>query len=830
MENLKKNISAHLPDYMIPSYFIPVQKIPLNANGKVDRKALPIPGVSGLPGVLNIGDNETYIAPGDWLEEQMATLWAEILTIEKNKISMNADFFQLGGHSLKAMVLNNKIHKIFDVKITLADIFQFSTVRELTQYIKKTAVKESYTEVKAVEKKEYYVLSSAQKRLYILWQMSPAALVYNMPFVTTLDNVDKEKLTKTFKMLIGRHESLRTSFIVIDEKPMQKIHEEVAFEIEYYDLEKREQESGATTGTTGVAGKPIEKILQDFVKPFKLSFAPLLRVGLIHTKADKYVLIVDMHHIISDGISHTILFKEFTANNEAGLVPLRLQYKDYAEWQDSEMGRAYLTRQEHYWLERLGGELPVLDLPYDFSRPEVQSFSGRRESFSILTEEMASLKKLAGRQGATLYMVLLMVFDLFLSRLSGLEDIIVGSPVAGRSHADFQSIIGMFVNTIVLRNRPCGEKTVAAFLDEVKTGALEAFENQDYPFETLVEKVTVARDVSRNPLFDVVFALQNMGEPGRIETSAETAYESQIAKFDLTLFAVDMGEDFLFTFEYCTELFKKETIDRFIAYFKNIIRSIIEDPAQRIGDLEMLSDAEKHRLLVEFNDTKELYPNNKTLPELFELQVTRTPDNIAVSENSPMNLHQLSYRQLNEISGCLGCELYKRVGSKQNPVGLLVNRSLEMIIGILAILKAGCGYVPLNPRAPEMRSKYMLEESHADTLLTTSKLYETSKNWKNEIIFIDKFLVSSQVQSPGFSVSSSSAFSSTPLPSYFAYVIFTSGSTGTPKGVPITHANLCPLLQWGYSLGLGSQDRFLQNLSYYFDWSVWEIFIALTTG
>jgi len=804
-----------------------IPAIPLNPNGKLDRRALP-----ALEAQARSQAGEAYAAPATEIEERLVALWAEVLDINKDKIGMAANFFELGGHSLKATILGAKIHKAFDVKIPLVEIFRFPTVRESAQYIESRMVstKDKYASVEPVEKKEYYVLSSAQRRLYILQQMVPSITVYNMPQVQPLNTaVDKEMLIEIFKSLIRRHESLRTSFIAVNEQPVQKIHDEVEFEIEYYDLaaknaKKHEEEKLHHSSFT----------IHHFIRPFDLSRAPLLRVQLIKIGEEKYTLLVDIHHIISDGFSQVILVKEFMSMYEgmpSGALPsLRIHYKDFAEWQNSAAQNEVLKKQEQYWLDRLAGTLPVLNLPYDYPRPEVQSFEGRQKSFYIGPGETAAIKAMAAGEDATIYMVLLTLFYLMLSRLGGQEDIIVGTAVAGRSHADLQQIIGMFVNTLATRNYPSGEKSVAVFLREVKTSTLESFENQEYQFEDLVEKVEAVRNVGRNPLFDVVFTLQNLSEVNEAKTGAETTgeveptlydYESRTAKFDMTLFAVETGDGFVFTLEYCTRLFKEDTIDRFTGYFKNIINSIAGNPSQRISDIEMLTETEKRQLLVEFNDTGEPYPNDKTIPRLFAEQAERMPDRIAIVgattvETLRATSLQITYSELSEQSGRLAGLLQEKGVEPGVLVGIKVERSLEMIIGILGILKSGGAYLPIDPSAPQERIDYMQKDSGAKMMIGRA---EEQKSGRAEFVFSSFFLASSL---PRFFASDSSNL---------AYIIYTSGSTGKPKGVPITHSNLCQLLHWGYRhLGLGTKDRFLQNLSYYFDWSVWEIFIALTTG
>ena len=540
---------------------------------------------------------------------------------------------------------------------------------------------------------------------------------------------------------------------------------------------------------------------------------------------------MDMHHIITDGVSQQIFVKEFSAFYDGDSLPalpaLQCRYRDYAEWQSGKIQRDHIKQQEKYWLERYAGDIPVLNLPIDFSRPVVQSFEGKYILFSIDKEATIALNALATYQDATLYMVLLSLFTLLIAKLSGQEDIIIGSPSAGRRHADLQLIIGMFVNTLVMRNHPTGDKTLRNFLQEVKECTLQAFENQDYQFEDLVEKVSVSRDTAHNPLFDVMFALQNMDEKGEATpVSPEDPFpyknEKGIAKFDITLVAVEMTNSIDFSFGYCTALFKEETIRRFITYFKNIVSIILENPDRRIADIEILTTQERQQILFDFNESEKPYPNDITIPRLFEEQVERTPENIAVVGVTPENeRRELTYRELNEHALQLTRYLLSIGAAENELVGLMVNRSIEMIVGILGILKAGCGYVPLNPKAPSARSEYILQECSSKRLVTTRNM--TSKiDFEIETIFLD-----------GQDYDLDDASISLPTPGFndLAYVIFTSGSTGKPKGVPITHSNFCPLIHWGYrDLGINSDDRFIQNLSYYFDWSVWEIVLGITTG
>ncbi|MCU0287448.1 MAG: amino acid adenylation domain-containing protein, partial [Acidobacteria bacterium] len=767
---LHEFLAGQLPDYMIPSYFIPLEKIPLTPNGKINREALPEPG-------WKIGKH--YIAPRNELEKKLVELWSEILAQISTGIGIDDNFFQLGGHSLKATVLVSRIHKELNIIIPLAELFKNPTIRGLSEYIR-IARKDFYQSIMPVEKKEYYEMSSAQGRLYVLWQMDPLSLVYNMPQTIVLNAVNKEKLAETFKRLIKRHESLRTSFIVVDERPVQRIVDEdkVEFEIEYHDLTA--DKGGEHEKHREHRDRLSHQFIRSSIRPFDFSSAPLLRVGLLKVAKEKYILLVDIHHIISDGVSQGVLVKEFQSLYDgegrggplSALPQMRLQYKDYSEWQKSIAYRESLAQQEQYWLGHLSGELPVLNLPYDYSRPEKQSFAGNCLSFSLDCKETGAIKKLAANSGATLYMVLLGIFYLLLARLSGLEDIIIGSPVAGRSHADFQDIIGMFVNTLAIRNYPSGEKNVADFLQEVKTNALQAFENQDYPFETLVEKVAAARNVGRNPIFDVMFSLQNLTGPGNDLESSDNTFQIDIAKFDMTLSAVETLKEIVFSLEYCTRLFKQESIERFIGYFKNIVTAIIEKPAQPIKAVEILNEPEKHRLLVEFNDTGGPFPNDKTITELFAVQGERTPNYIALvgavegkvegeekkrrreeekngdaemlhcvetlRATSPQypNQYQITYRQLNEQVDRLAELLIAKGVLADEIVAIMIDRCIEMIMAILGILKSGSAYLPIDPQFPQERINYMLKDSNARILIINksearSTKYETNPNETN---------------------------------------------------------------------------------------------------
>ncbi|MCP5108355.1 MAG: hypothetical protein GY950_33520, partial [bacterium] len=468
---------------------------------RFDRRRYWISG--SLPGrpaqkSVSVGTAAPGTLSPDQMKQKLVQIWREFFGIDT--LGVRDDFFQLGGDSLKAMSVAALIHKALHVRIPLTEFFSRPTIEGLVGFIRDT-VTNRYFSLEPVEKKDYYPLSFAQKRIYILQQMSPQSTAYNMQQMGVIEGEpDPGILDRAFNRLIHRHESLRTSFHLVDQESVQRIHHHAAFKIQYHDLTAN-RNSGDGPGTGDV-----DDVVSRGIRPFDLAQAPLLRVHLIKQDHNIHILVVDMHHIVSDGISHALLLQDFmTLYKGETLEQPALQYKDFSDWQNSVKGKEMVKQQKEYWLNAYGGDIPLLNLPVDFPRPRVQSFEGRDIPFEIGVEETGGLKELAGKQGTTLYTILLAVFNILLAKISGQEDIVVGTPVAGRRHVEMEPVIGMFVNTLALRNFPDGETSFTGFLQTVKENALNAFENQDYPFEELVEEIAVNRDVSRNPLFDVMF-------------------------------------------------------------------------------------------------------------------------------------------------------------------------------------------------------------------------------------------------------------------------------------------------------------------------------------
>ncbi|MCP4147497.1 MAG: non-ribosomal peptide synthetase, partial [bacterium] len=544
--NLKDFLSQTLPDYMIPSFFIKLEKIPLTPNGKIDRNLLAQIQISGLK-------SQTHIAPRNNVEEKLSAIWADILGTPKLEIGIDDNFFEIGGHSLRATVMVSKIHKEFHVKLPLAEIFKTPIIRGIAEMIE--GLDESrFDSLEPIEKKEYYPLSSAQKRMYFLQQMDLNSTAYNMPLILPIGkDIETIRLEAVIRGLIDRHESLRTSFEFLDEEPVQRIHDSVNFDIMYFDAAPEPVTSTKTPGDLTAVDIAVS-VFNTFVKPFDLNRPPLIRSGLIKHADGNHTWLVDMHHIISDGTSHMILTKDFySIYNGKELPPLRLQYKDFCLWQNRLNANREIKNQEDYWLDLYPRteEIPRLNLLTDYKRPEVFTNAGANHSFTMTPRETAGIDALAANCGGTLYMNLLAILNTLFYKYTGQTDIIIGSGIAGRPHTELQQIVGMFINTLPMRNFPRGEKDYRTFFSEVIARSIQAFENQDVQFETLVDKLEPERDLSRNPLFDISMVVQNFSTSGREEDTlanrdnefqdgekkpSALKSEKTTAKFDLTFF------------------------------------------------------------------------------------------------------------------------------------------------------------------------------------------------------------------------------------------------------------------------------------------------------
>jgi amino acid adenylation domain-containing protein len=593
---LQEYLSLKLPAHLVPSYFFRLEEMPLTVDGKVDRLLLSAVKPEAGPG-------KEHEEPRDRLETGLRQLWAEVMGMAAGDIGVNRSFFDLGGHSLTAIMLTARVHKVFNVRLPLAQVFRTPTVRGLAGFLR-AAVTSEFVPVQAVEAREYYGLSSAQKRLYVLQRMQRENVGYNMPFVLALHlDLDIKRFSDSLKKIISRHESLRTSFEIIDEEPVQRIHTEVDFEVGYYDLTEvgnRDGDDGA-----GLKEKAAADIVRNFVHPFDLEQAPLLRVGLIKIEKETYIFVKDMHHIISDEISMGVFTGEAMALYAGEEVPpLKLQYKDYSQWQNHSLNAGAMKEQEAYWLKQFAGKIPEADLPCDYERSRVAGYRGDVVTADIGAAATGRLRKMAAGKGATLNMLLLTLFAVLLSKYTDQEDLVIGIPVSGRVHHDLGHIIGMFVNMLALRIYPNHRKRFTDLLEEVKECSIKAFDNRAYQFDNLIEKLKLKRSLDRHPLFDTVFQFSSAvvpdmtGEqPGmEIEHAYIKPYrvddKSVTSRFDLSLNAVELMDKISYTLRYRPQLFKSSTIERMSLAYKKIVEQVIDKPGVELFNIEIINDDE----------------------------------------------------------------------------------------------------------------------------------------------------------------------------------------------------------------------------------------------
>ncbi len=848
-QDLREFLTRTLPDYMIPAYFVFIEEMPLTATGKIDRSVLPEPEQKTL---------RRHTPPGSRLEKKLAEIWSEVLRGSSSSLlphtpaaGIDDHFFESGGHSLKATRLLTKIHREFDVVIQLPEFFKTPTIRWLSAHI--TAAKlDKFVSIRAGEKKEYYPLSPAQKRFFFFQQLEPASISYNMNEAMLMTGeLAEDKFTRIFQKLIHRHESLRTSFTLTAGLPVQRVLDAPAvdFAIAYHETNNANQ--------AAVAGSQAQAV-EDFIRPFDLSEAPLLRVGLLELEKERHILVVDMHHIISDGTSTGIFIGDFLSlYNEEEPPVLRLQYRDYVRWLENRKSKTLAVPGRKNESQTMDREL--LELPTDYPRLAAQSFSGAAIKFSIGAQETAGLNRLSLIEETTLFMALFAIFNIFLARLSGQESIVVGSPTAGRLHDDLEGVMGLFINTIAIRSYPAAGKRFTQFLGEVRQNSLLAFEEQERQYEELIEQLEAARDSGRNPLFDVMFVLQNMELPELQIPGLKIKRDVQVdrsAKFDMTLYCEEAPGELQFKLEYCTRLFKHETAARFTRYFKEIAAAVVLNPEAEIGAIEFIDAAERHEILYDFNDTAAPFPAEKTIYRLFEEQAARTPANTALVQYSGRTRTgsvpgtqagaglgilgeqyisidyagagriESTYSLLNETANRLARLLRARGAAANSVIGIMLERSIDLIVGLYAVLKSGAAYLPVDPEYPEKRILAMLLDSRAIMLLSNKKAV-ARKNLagiSQQVALLDDL-------APQLADRSSDNLEPLSRPDDLLYVIFTSGSTGTPKGAGVYQRGFVNLLNWFVNdFALDETDSNLLLTSASFDLTQKNFYASLLLG
>ncbi|NPC83010.1 non-ribosomal peptide synthase/polyketide synthase, partial [Pyxidicoccus fallax] len=809
---LRVRLQKQLPEYMVPSTFVFLEALPLTPNGKLDRKALPLP---------DAGSGESFVAPSTPVQQQLASLWSDLLRVER--VGADDSFFTLGGHSLLATQLVSRVRTAFSVELPLRAVFESPTLSGLAQRISALqgagAPRHEAPPLLPAPRTGPLPLSFAQQRLWFIDQLEPGSAAYNLPAAVRLSGtLDVTALERALQALVARHESLRTTFATQDGEAVQRIHEASASPLPQVDLSTlpvEQREAGARRLATTEAAEP-----------FDLVRGPLLRATLLRLEETEHVLLLTMHHIVSDGWSMSVLVRELAALYEAALsgeaprlAPLPVQYADYAVWQRDWLRGEVLEEWLGYWKQQLSGAPHALELPTDRPRPPVQTFNGAAHSFTFPRELSEQLEALAHEHHATLFMVLLAAWQTLLHRYSGQEDIVVGSPIAGRNRAETEGLIGFFVNTLALRSRLSGEDTFVSLLERVRETTLGAYAHQEVPFEKLVEVLQPRRDLSRSPFFQVMFALQNVPDSElRLSGLKLSAMDAAIgtAKFELTLAMTATAHGLAGTLEYNTDLFNASTAARLVEHLRTLLGAIAVSPRQKLSALPLMNAAEQRQVLGEWSARASDFPREATLPGVFAQVVERFPDHIAVEFGDA----KLTYRQLDERANRLAWHLRRLGVGADTCVALAVERSLELIVSLVAILKAGGAYVPLDPSYPRERLDGMVEDTAPRVLITTRALLEKRPAGLTTLVLEDASLDSGPAHAPP----------STALPDSLAYVDFTSGSTGRPKGVGTTHRNVLRTLFGIDYAHLGPDETLLQLAPIAFDASTLEVWGALLHG
>ncbi|EJL94065.1 amino acid adenylation enzyme/thioester reductase family protein [Herbaspirillum sp. CF444] len=751
------------------------------------------------------------------VEEKLRSIWSEILACRQ--IGVTDSFFRLGGHSLLAMLVMSRVREQFDLELTLDSLFQFPTIASFAKLIERELQIQKQDKSAEIVHSEHPItlMSYAQNRIWFLDQLVPDNLTYSVPLNLEIEGeIDAGILETCFKMICQRHRILN-SYYPIKEQQAYTAYREAEFKLAVFEAE---QEAAA---------------LSYVQKPFNLLRGPLFRAALVRYSTEKNALYLCMHHIISDGWSLGILMDEIAeiydallGRREIRLPALPIQYADYVEWQRDQFTRPSSQHQLAYWKQQLEGAPPLFHPPLDYPRPPVPAFKGASVKFDIDKTLTDKLNALAQAQDATLFMVLLAAFGIQLARYTGGTDVVIGSPIAGRQNSQVESLIGLFLNTIVLRLDYSGAPGFTGFLGRVRKTCLDAYTHQDVPFDRLVEELQPDRNLAHSPLFQVMFVLQNqkMNPPGFGQSKSRfQRLENPTAKFDLTL-SLDESEDGLHTsFEYNVDLFSAASVERFALHFKELLHTLMENPEADHFDYCALSEQDAAQLRA-WNDTAIDYPKEQQLlPELFLSQVRRTPDRIALTFEG----EQLSYKLLNQRANRLAACLRRHGVTPNVVVGICMQRSIELVVGLLAIQKAGGAYLPLDPSYPDARLRYMMDDARITLLLTHPAVAQSVSSFSGTVVSLDGDAIDDGQHADD--AWSEDDCPNPASPEHLAYVIYTSGSTGNPKGVGNSHEGIFNRLYWmQQTFPVLEGDAVLQKTPFGFDVSVWEFFLPLLFG
>jgi amino acid adenylation domain-containing protein len=830
--DLKSHLTKHVPTYMVPSAFVLLEKLPLTPNGKIDRKALPVPESS------RDEVNDSYVAARSPLEQQLVEIWEELLGV--HSIGIEDDFFELGGDSLLAMRVTSRLHALWHVNLSLHRFFEVPTVAQLVETVSRLQTKHSQSCQSVLRKRPQEVshlsvpqsvsaseqvvhacpVSLTQKGLWFLQQMEPESVKYNMYVgLRVCKRVDIETLKRSLNALVQRHEALRTIFGMQEDKVMQLILPTLTLDLPVYDLQhlpegEREAEM-------------LSQVRREARCPFDLTRGPLLRAILLHLGPEESLLFLTMHHIITDGWSLNVFLPELTslyeafASGQSFLLPdLPLQYSDFVVWQREQIEGGQFAEQLAYWERQLAGAPEVLDLPVARPMPAQLSSQGATYRLALSQRLAESLRSLSRQQGVTLYMTMMAAFQILLYRYTGQEDMVIGTFAANRQ-AETEALVGFFVSTLVMRTDLSGDPSFADLLGRVREVVLAAQAHQDIPFASLVKALRPDRQAGRNPLFQVVIGfdtpLANLAEGWE---SVDLGNLTENVQFELALEVRESSQGVSCRFEYRTELFDEATIARLVGHWQTLLEAIVADPTQSIARLPLLTEQERHQLLVEWHPPLVEYFQDRCVHELFEEQVERTPEAVAVVCEG----EQLTYGELNSRANQLACHLREKGIHEEVAVGLCIEPSVKVIVGLLAILKAGGVYVPMDPTYPPERIDFMAQETKMAVLITEQHLLTRLGQSSLQCVCLD-------ADWPIISQCSTTNLPQTVKGDHLAYIIFTSGSTGQPKGVLIEQQSIashCGAMIEAWQLS--ADDCCLQLNAFTFDASLEQILPPLLVG
>jgi len=811
---IKTTLQSKLPDYMIPGIILEINEIPITPNGKIDRKKLP-----KIDEFENISLSK-YVAPNTGSEEKLVTLWEELLDL--NKIGVNDNFFELGGHSLLVTQLLSRIQESFNVNVQLKDLFEKTTVKTQALFIELNQSNLDNIKVKISSNKrpDKIPLSFAQQRLWILDKIEAENAVYNVPTaLKLLGQIDNHKIEESLKIIIERHESLRTNFYEYENSPYQVIKDakDVNFRINSFNFLNSE---------SNVKDDDITKTLANEANyQFDLESDDLFRFTLIKLNDNEHIISFVFHHIITDGWSINLLITEFieiyyslTKNIEHKLPKLKLQYADYAIWQRNYLEGEILDKQISYWKNNLANIPANLNMPIDKSRPKIKTFNGNKVKLVTSSKLKELIVEKTSLIGVTPFMILISVFKILLSKYSGQKDIVVGTPIANRNQLDTEQITGFFANTLVLRNMISGSLSFNELLVNIKRSSLEAYSNQDVPFEKLVELIQPDRDLSYSPLFQVMFVLQNNPQTKTTEGNLKIEpVDSQFkfTQYDLTLSAEEGLKEYTLWMEYNTDLYVKSSVELMLERYNSLLEIILTDPEIKISDVSLFENSDKIELIKSFSEGKAVNYKNNNVVEVFENIVSKNGKKIALSCNNI----EYSYEQLNERANQIAYHLSEYSLKPEEIVGVMLPKTLDAIASLLGIMKVGCAYLPIDKSFPEKRKKYIVNNSIVNKIITL-KENESLNGAQN--IYLDE--INTNVNRQNYEIPNI-------VGDNLAYIIYTSGSTGLPKGVMLNHDGLLNLVQNQIrDFNINEKSKVLQFASLSFDASISEIFMALLSG